>query len=1087
LAGVLAVRDVERDEARDACLPVVRVALGMTGRGSRAERCGTVPHGQGLFGNVRVAEGALPYCDAMGFGPVDSQLDLVALEHRVQGRWLAQDVLGQVVRLRAGSPRWVFYEGPPTANARPGLHHVWPRAFKDLFIRYQTMRGHDVPRKGGWDCHGLPVEIEVEKELGISNKHEIEAFGIAAFNERCRASVRRYVSDFESLTERAAVWSYTKDAYWSLDNTYIESVWWLLGQLWKNDLLYEGFRVSPYCARCGTALSSHELGQPGAYRDVTDQSVYVRFPVADRDFDLLVWTTTPWTLISNVAAAVGPDIDYVRVKSESGRDLVMAAARAPEDAEIVERFTGDDLVGLRYRRPFDFLPIDDRGQRVVPAGFVSTDDGTGIVHLAPAFGADDMEAAQSEGLPVINPVGADGTFGTDVPPWQGRFVKDADPEIIDDLRRRGILVREEPYLHSYPHCWRCGTPLIYWAKTSWFVRTAERRADLLRENERIGWNPDYIKHGRFGDWLENNVDWALSRDRYWGTPLPIWRCTNGHDTCVSSLAELGELAGRDIGELDLHRPYVDEIVITCPTDGAEARRLPPVIDAWFDSGSMPTAQHHFMGQLDEPEDLPADFICEAIDQTRGWFYSLLAVNTLVFGTTQYRNVVCLGLIVDQDGQKMSKSRGNVIDPWEVFESLGADALRWYFFSAGSPWSSRRVYEEGIKETTRKTLLTLWNVFSFFATYADIEGWTPEAEASAPTHVLDRWILARLDETVLAATAAFDDFDALTAATDTARFIDDLSNWYVRRSRSRFWDADDAAAYATLHRCLVVTSQLLAPFTPYIADDVYVRLTGELSVHASDWPQPAGAPDESLVEEMAAARQLVGLGRAARTDAKIGIRQPLKRALLVHPASVAIRDEIREQIRDELNVKELQDVESLADLVSWTAVPNFSALGPRLKGRINEVKRKLAAADGSSLKAQMDEHGFVEVAGERLTSDDIEFRADQHADFALASEGAWAVALDLEVDEALRVEGTARALVRALNQVRKDAGLSITDRVEITIDVASAPRVATALQAHHDFVAGEVLAVKLETGAVSDGHAAEIDGEPVRVAVSAVPA
>ncbi len=1031
------------------------------------------------------AEGGAP----LTFGPVDSQLDLVALEHRTLHRWKSQDVLGQVVRLRAGSPRWVFYEGPPTANARPGLHHVWPRAFKDLFIRYQTMRGHDVPRKGGWDCHGLPVEIEVEKELGISNKHEIEAFGIAAFNERCRASVRRYVSDFESLTERAGVWIDTKDAYWTLDNTYVESVWWMLGQLWNSGLLYEGFRVSPYCARCGTALSSHELGQPGAYQDVTDLSVFVRFPVEARDFDLLVWTTTPWTLISNVAAAVGPDIDYVRVRSDdpAQRDLVMAAARAPEGADIVEHLRGGDLVGLRYQRPFDFLPIDDRGLRVVPADFVSTEEGSGIVHMAPAFGADDMDVGQKEGLPVLNPVGADGTFSADVPPWQGRFVKGADPEIVDDLRSRGLLVREEPYLHSYPHCWRCGTPLIYWAKTSWFVRTAERRADLLRENERIGWHPEYIKHGRFGDWLENNVDWALSRDRYWGTPLPIWRCPDGHDTCVSSVRELADLAGRDLSDLDLHRPHVDEVVITCPAEGCGkgAHRVAPVIDAWFDSGSMPSAQHHYMGMEEEPVDFPADFICEAIDQTRGWFYSLLAANTLVFGTTPYRNVVCLGLIVDQDGQKMSKSRGNVINPWDVFESQGADALRWYFFSAGSPWSSRRVYEDGIRETTRKTLLTFWNVFSFFATYADIEGWTTTGHDPAPTHVLDRWILSRLDETVLAATEAFDGFDALTAATETARFIDDLSNWYVRRSRPRFWDASDTAAYATLYRCLLTAAQLLAPFTPHLADDVYVRLTGELSVHASSWPTASAPPDEALATEMAAARQLVGLGRAARTDAKVRTRQPLKRALLVHPANVELPAEVREQIRDELNVKDLQDVESLADLVSWTAVPNFRVLGPRLGPRVNDVKKALAEADGSALKAALDEQGWLEVAGERLGPDDVEFRAEEHGDFALASEGAWAVALDLELDESLRVEGTARELVRALNQVRKDVGLAITDRVEIRVDVGSAPRVAAAIDAHHEWIASEVLALKLEAGAVGDGVGVEIDGEPARAVVERV--
>jgi isoleucyl-tRNA synthetase len=554
---------------------------------------------------------------------------------------------------------------------------------------------------------------------------------------------------------------------------------------------------------------------------------------------------------------------------------------------------------------------------------------------------------------------------------------------------------------------------------------------------------------------------------------------------VSSVGQLSELAGRDLTDLDLHRPYVDEVVITCPVEGcgAQGRRLAPVLDAWFDSGSMPSAQHHYMGEKPEPDDFPAQFICEAIDQTRGWFYSLLAVNTLVFGATPYENVVCLGLIVDQEAQKMSKSKGNVIDPWDVFESLGADALRWYFFSGGSPWTSRRVYEEGIREATRKTLLTLWNVFSFFATYADIDGWTPETSSPEATHVLDHWILTRLDGTVAVATRALDNFDVLAAATETAMFVDDLSNWYVRRSRSRFWGSSDMAAYATLYRCLVTTSQLLAPFTPYLADEIYVRLTGELSVHASDWPQPSGEPDTRLIDAMAAARQLVGLGRAARTDAKVRTRQPLKRALLVHPTDVDLTPEIREQIREELNVKDLQDVASLADLVSWSAVPNFSILGPRLGSRVNEVKKALAQADGAALKAALEEQGTVEVAGERLGPDEIEFRASEHDDFALASEGVWAVALDLDVDEALLVEGTARELIRALNDLRKQAGRSITDRIVVTVDVSRASRVAAALEEHGDFMAREVLAVKLGTGDVAEGHDLEIDGEPVRIGLS----
>ncbi|HEY6698727.1 MAG TPA: isoleucine--tRNA ligase, partial [Acidimicrobiales bacterium] len=712
----------------------------------------------------------------MPFGPVDPGLDLPALEERVLARWREREVVEEVARLRKGAEPWIFYEGPPTANGRPGLHHVWARAFKDLFPRFQTMRGRDVSRKGGWDCHGLPVELEVERELGLATKADIEAYGIEAFNQRCRESVERYVEDWSALTQRSAVWIDTADAYWTLDNDYIESVWWIMRQLWDKGLLYEGHRVTPYCGRCGTALSSHEVAQ--GYEDVVDPSIYVRFPLtagadgADApDADLLVWTTTPWTLISNVAAAVGPAFTYVRVAADGGRDLVLgerAAARLFPEAEVRARWRGTDLAGWRYRRPFDFIdppsghereagPGRD-GWRVVVADYVSDDDGSGVVHLAPAFGEDDAQVGRAEGLPVLNPVDADATFDHTVPPWQGRFVKDADPEIIADLRRRGLLVAEQPYEHSYPHCWRCGTPLIYWAKTSWFVRTEERRAELLAQNEAIAWYPDHIKHGRFGRWLESNIDWALSRDRYWGTPLPIWRCRGcGSDTCVGSMAELSELAGRDLSDVDLHRPYVDDIAWACTEPGCQGtvRRLLPVLDAWFDSGSMPSAQFHhpFADDGRFEASFPADFICEAIDQTRGWFYSLLAVNTLVFDSTPYRNVLCLGLLVDEQGQKMSKSKGNVIDPWQIFTGFGADALRWYFFSAGQPWTTRRVFAEGIREPTRQTLLTLWNVFSFFVTYADLDGWRPSpgGEAAEPAHVLDRWLLGELDATVSGVT------------------------------------------------------------------------------------------------------------------------------------------------------------------------------------------------------------------------------------------------------------------------------------------------------------------------------------------------
>jgi len=1039
----------------------------------------------------------------MPFGPVDPTLDLVALEERVLARWRERDVIEEVRRLRKDGEPWIFYEGPPTANGRPGLHHVWARVFKDLFPRFQTMRGRRVPRKGGWDCHGLPVEIEVEKELGLTSKQEIEAYGIAEFNARCRESVSRYVEDWAALTERSGTWIDTADAYWTLSNDYIETVWWLLRQMWDKGLLYEGHRVTPYCARCGTALSSHEVAQ--GYRDVVDPSVYVRFPLTAGphagEADLLVWTTTPWTLLSNVATAVGADVPYARYRlsppAGEGRDLVMAEAAAARlfpdgGVEVVARFTGADMEGWRYQRPFSDLPLDERGEQVVTAGFVSTDDGSGIVHLAPAFGEDDAQVGRERDLPVLNPVGADGAFDARVGWLTGTFVRHADPQIIDELRGRGVLVREVPYEHAYPHCWRCGTPLIYWAKTSWFARTAERRDALLAQNERINWHPDHLKHGRFGKWLEGNVDWALSRDRYWGTPLPVWRCEAGHDTCIGSVAELSALAGRDLSGadgagLDLHRPYVDEVTFTCPAEGcaSTARRIPAVLDAWFDSGSMPAAQHHH--PFEHPEvfeaSFPADFICEAIDQTRGWFYSLLAVNTLVFDATPYKNVVCLGHIVDEQGQKMSKSRGNVIDPWDIFANHGADALRWYFFASGQPWTPRRVFEEGIRESTRKTLLTLWNVFSFFATYADLDGWTAGDEPLEPTHVLDRWVLGELDDTIEVVTAALDGFDALAGATRLAAFVDDLSNWYVRRSRPRFWKSSDPGAHATLHRCLVVTAQLLAPFTPFLADELYVTLTGRSSVHASDWPTPSGRPRGELAEAMAGARQLVVLGRAARTDAKVRVRQPLRRALLLHPG-LTLDDELRAEIADELNVHALEDIETLSGLVSWSVVPNFRKLGPRLGPKVNEVKAALAAADGSALQRALEEQGWIEVAGERLAADEVEVRAEEHRDFALAQEGPWAVALDLELDDELRAEGWAREVVRSLNDLRRTLGLALSDRVALQIE-APEP-LAGALAAHEAWIAGEVLATSLELGPVrGEHHGLDVEGHPVKVALAVV--
>jgi isoleucyl-tRNA synthetase len=1067
----------------------------------------------------------------MPFDPVSPSLDLVALEQTVLTRWEADDVFHESLRRRADAPEWVFYEGPPTANGRPGIHHVWARLFKDIYPRFHTMRGRHVARKGGWDCHGLPVEVEVEKELGFTGKHEIEAYGIAEFNRLCRESVKRYVGDFEALTRRIGMWLDTDDAYWTLDNTFIESVWWLFRQIWDHGDIYEGHKVVPYCGRCGTALSSHELAQPGAYRDVTEASVYVRFPVIDADFDLLVWTTTPWTLVSNVGAAVGPDVEYVRVRTPSpvgrgaggARDVVMGAARVAdvlgEDAEVVGPVAVADLVGRAYERPFDLLPMDSSGGRVVAADFVTVDDGSGIVHLAPAFGEIDREVGEAEGLPLLNPVGPAATFvdtADATTPWAGQFVKDADPAIIDALAAAGKLERVVDYTHSYPHCWRCSTPLIYWAKPTWFARTSAHRAELLRENEQIGWHPEHIKHGRFGDWLENNVDWALSRDRFWGTPLPVWRCQEcGSDTCVGSVAELSALSHRDLSDLDLHRPAVDEVLIDCGACGRAltARRVEPVLDAWFDSGSMPAAQLHypFAGEGTFERRFPADFICEAIDQTRGWFYSLLAVNTLVFDRSPYKNVVCLALVVDKDGQKMSKSRGNVIDPWSVLDTRGADALRWNFFSAGSPWTARRVSVEAIDESAR-FLVTLWNTYSFFVTYANLDGWTPSSspgggDAAASTHVLDRWVRSRLHATITAVTESLDTFDALRGAQALEAFVDDLSNWYVRRSRSRFWNAGgndgdgarDDAAHATLHECLGTLALLLAPFCPFVADELHRNLLQTTSsVHLSDWPvADATARDEALEAEMARAREVVSLGLSARMEAKLKVRRPLRKAFVLVPETSSpssrgggvFSAEVAAEVADALNVKQLEAVTDLEGLLDYSVVPNFRTLGPRVGKAMPLVKDALAGVEGAVIRRALDTDGSFDLAladgsTVRLGTDDVDVRAASHEELALAQEAGYAVALDTTADDELLAEGAARDVVRLINEQRKTLGFEIADR--IAVQVGASGRLGAAVHLHRDRIAADVLAVSFEVVDELPGAAVlDVDGEAFALEITKV--
>ena len=1027
--------------------------------------------------------------DGTRWPEVPARPDLPALEHEVLERWKRDDVFHRSVAQRADGDVWTFYEGPPTANGRPGVHHVESRVFKDVFPRYRTMKGRSVRRKGGWDCHGLPVELEVERELGLDSKADIEAYGIEEFNARCRESVLRYVGAFEELTERIGFWIDTDDAYRTMDAEYVESLWWALGELWDRDLLFEDFRVAPYCGRCGTALSDAEVAL--GYDEVTDPSVTVRLPLVDASGDLadaalVVWTTTPWTLPSNVACAVGPSLTYALAEraTADGVELLVVAedlvtSALGEGARVVRTLPGTDLIGLRYRAPFDHFPVEGDAHRVVAADFVTTSDGTGIVHLAPAFGADDMVVGRREGLPIVNPVGPDARFIGG--PWAGRFVKEADGDITVALSDAGLLVASEPYTHTYPFCWRCKQPLIYWAKPSWYIRTTARREQLLANNAGIGWQPEHIRDGRFGNWLENNVDWALSRDRYWGTPLPFWRCDDcDHVTVVRSLAELSERTGEDHSALDPHRPFVDRITLPCPKCGGTAQRVAGVADAWFDSGGMPFAQWGYphRGHEEFVRHYPADYICEAIDQTRGWFYSLLAESTLLFGDSSYRNCVCLGHIVDEDGRKMSKTAGNVVDPWSVTEAHGADALRWLMFADGNPWVSRRVGAQQLDDVIRRFILTIWNTHVFFTTYARIDRFDPNAPAPAVATrpVTDRWILAELADVIGIVDRGLDGYDVSSATRRIERFVDDLSNWYVRRSRRRFWrgvdedPADKAAAYHTLHTVLTTLAQVLAPFLPFLAERLWQDLVVSVdaaapdSVHLTDFPTPgADWHDASVLEAMGTARRLVELGRQARTDSGHRIRQPLARALVAVPAREADGlPLVAEEVAEELNLHAVELADAAAGLVDRSVKPNFRALGPAFGQRAPRVAAALSALDSPATETFLaggDELTLV-VDGDEvgLTPDMFEIVEMPRTGWSIARDGSYAVALDTELTPELEVEGAARELVRAVNEHRKAEGLELADRIRLEVDVAPGDLADRLVAAGHlAAIAREVLA------------------------------
>ena len=1024
-----------------------------------------------------------------------AQIDLPAMEMGVLDFWTQNQVFEKSVENRNGADRWSFYEGPPTANGKPGTHHIEARVFKDLFPRFQTMKGKQVIRKAGWDCHGLPVEIAVEKELGFTGKADIEKFGVAAFNEKCKESVQRHVDEFTDMTKRMGFWVDFDEAYWTMSPEYIESVWWSLQQIWNKGLLVQDHRVAPYCPRCGTGLSDHELAQ--GYETIKDPSVFVRFPVtsgklAELKASLLVWTTTPWTLVSNTAVAVNPKVEYQVVEitvDEKTERLVVAADLASvlgEDRKVIATFIGKDLEHTKYSRPFDFVEIND-SHFVVLADYVTVEDGTGLVHQSPAFGADDLEVCRKYNLPVVNPVNPDGHFQKEVPLIGGVFFKDADKALIKDLKSRGLMFKSLQFEHSYPHCWRCHTALMYYAQPSWYVKTTAIKEDLLRENSKTNWHPETIKTGRFGDWLNNNIDWAVSRNRYWGTPLPIWRCENKHEICVGSLAELGKLAGQELSKLDPHRPFVDDIKFKCEKCSETMQRIPEVIDCWYDSGAMPFAQWGYPHQSGSVEKFnaayPADFICEAIDQTRGWFYTLMTIGTLVFDKSSYKTVLCLGHILDKDGRKMSKHLGNVLEPMPLMNQHGADAVRWYMLAAGSPWSARRVGHDAISDVVRKTLLTYWNTISFFTLYANAADFEV-SKVSADLTLMDKWILSELNKLIVGVDQALENFDSQEAGQLLAAFIDDLSNWYVRRSRRRFWDGDEVALN-TLYFCLKNLTLLLAPMVPFIAEHVWQSLIKVAeadqveSVHLADFPVAnEKIIDENLSTSVALSRRLVELGRSARAESGVKIRQPLSRALVSAPGWAKISEEIKTHIAEELNILKLDGIHvAEADLVDVSVKANFRTLGTKFGADVQIIAKAITSANHTEMVKHLRENKSFKLSVDltngsnsaEIDIDDLVVTETPRTGWSVASHAGESLALDLALTPELIQSGLVREVIRAIQEERKKIGLDVSDRISVNWNAPD--QVASAITSAVAEISAEVLATNLvqDKGQSSDGN------------------
>jgi isoleucyl-tRNA synthetase len=1043
----------------------------------------------------------------MSFRELPKNKSLPDLEQEVLEFWDADDTFRRSTDERPDAPRFVFFEGPPTANGRPGTHHVLARTVKDSICRYKTMRGFLVERKAGWDTHGLPVEIDVEKQLNLESKEDIEAYGVAKFIEKCRGSVFTYKDEWDALTHRMGYWIDLSDPYITCTNDYIETIWHILKTMWERDLIYKGHKILPYCPRCGTPLSSHEVAQ--GYRDAEDPSVFVRMKLKDDpETSFLVWTTTPWTLISNVALAVAPTEIYAKVRVD-GENLILAEALLSVldgDYDVVDKCMGLDLIGKEYEPLYSFVGVDRKAWYVIGADFVTLEDGTGIVHTAPAFGEDDYRVGVEHDLPFVQPVDDTGSFTSEVTPWAGMFIKDADPLIMEDLEKRGILYKSAKITHTYPFCWRCDSPLVYYARHSWYIRTTQFKNEMIENNRRIDWHPREIGANRLGDWLENNVDWAVSRDRYWGTPLNIWTCgACGHQDAIGSIAELRERGGDTVPEdVDLHKPVVDEVTLTCGECGGAMTRTPEVIDCWFDSGSMAYAQWHwpFENEGQFEKSFPADLIAEGVDQTRGWFYSLLAISTVMSGQSSYKRCVVNDMVLDEHGKKMSKSVGNVVDSFEIMANQGADALRWYLVSTSPPWVPTKFDVEGVKEVASKVLDTLRNTYGFFSLYANIDRYDPE-EHFAPLSerpTIDRWIVSRCSSTVASVTADLDAYDITKAVRKLQHFVlEDVSNWYVRLSRARFWkgdmDADKKAAYSTLREVLLATVKAMAPVAPFLSEAIYRRLRGDgdgepTSVHLCGFPEAdEAAIDRGLEASMEVARSVVVLGRAARNASNIKIRQPLGR-LLVSGVPEADRDGVealKELILAELNVKQM-DWASAEDLTRQTASPIFPALGPKHGKNVNQVAEAIRAMPSEDVaKLAAGENVNVSVGDDPalVEPSDVEIGTEGREGFAVQGDGRISAALDTELTDELIDEGFAREMINKIQFMRKEAGFDVVDRIKVTYEANE--RLKAAVERFASRVAEETLAASINEGAGAGELEREwdVNGEWARIAVERV--